>query len=170
MMAKDRIFHQRIPDECWRRIECALRNIAALPCWVDKNLSRTVFGSKQPQEFWATIFKTGTAPTGVPVPGQAAGTDEVDSGAEFNGRQLMALLPSRRKNGSCVDGGCARRTGHGQGSESLCSGQMVAKRGLPRSRTAELAKLKAAGRFKGEIAALHQRWREAAYGKRTRRG
>lgn len=67
MMDKDRIFHQRIPDECWRRIECALKNIAALPCWVDKNLSRTVFGSKQPQEFWATIFTTGTAPTGVPV-------------------------------------------------------------------------------------------------------
>jgi hypothetical protein len=67
MVDKERIFHQRLPEECWERIGCALKNIAALPCWIDKNLSRTVFGGKQPLEFWATIFKTGKAPTGVQV-------------------------------------------------------------------------------------------------------
>ena len=67
MIDKDRIFHQRIPEECWQRVECALRNIAALPCWVDKNLSRTVFGTKRPLDYWATIFKTGKAPGGAPV-------------------------------------------------------------------------------------------------------
>jgi hypothetical protein len=67
MLDKESMFHQRIPEECWQRVECVLKNIAALPCWVDKNLSKTVFGSKQPLEFWATIFKTGKAPTGVQV-------------------------------------------------------------------------------------------------------
>ena len=67
MMDKERFFHQRIPEDCWQRVECALRSIAALPCWVDKNLSITVFGGKQRPEFWATVFQTGAAPTGVQV-------------------------------------------------------------------------------------------------------
>jgi hypothetical protein len=67
MTDNERLFHQRIPEECWQRVECALRNIAALPCWVDKNLSRTVFGTKRPLDYWATIFKTGRSADNVPV-------------------------------------------------------------------------------------------------------
>lgn len=67
MMEKERIFHQRVPEDCWQRVETALKNISGLPCWVDKNLSLTVFGGKQPLDFWATVFKTAKAPTGVQV-------------------------------------------------------------------------------------------------------
>jgi len=64
---KDRLLHQRIPDDCWKRVECALRKISALPCWIDKELSRTVFGAKQRRDFWATIFETGISPQDVRV-------------------------------------------------------------------------------------------------------
>lgn len=67
MIDKERLFHQRIPEDCWQRVETALKNLSSLPCWVDKNLSLTVFGGKQPFEFWATVFRTGKAPTGVQV-------------------------------------------------------------------------------------------------------
>jgi hypothetical protein len=48
-------------------METFLRRLAGLPCWIDKNLSKTVFGAKQNRDFWAQIFKTGQAPTGVRV-------------------------------------------------------------------------------------------------------
>ncbi len=67
MINKERILQQKFPEDLWKRLEICLRNIARLPCWIDKNLSTTVFGAKQNQDFWAQIFKTGRAPTGVPV-------------------------------------------------------------------------------------------------------
>ena len=44
---RDRLIHVALPEELWRRIEAFLENLARLPCWVDKNLSNTVFGGKQ---------------------------------------------------------------------------------------------------------------------------
>jgi hypothetical protein len=67
LVEKDRIMQTQLPDDLWRRLELFLHNLAGLPCWVDKNLSGTVFGAKQPLDFWFTIFKTGVAPNGVKV-------------------------------------------------------------------------------------------------------
>lgn len=64
---RDRILQQRFPEDLWRRIELFLRNLAALPCWIDNGLSITVFGTKQNADFWKAIFETGKAPTGVRV-------------------------------------------------------------------------------------------------------
>lgn len=64
---KERLFQHKFPEALWKRLETFFRRMAGLPCWVDKNLSRTVFGGKQNLDFWATIFKTGKAPTGVVV-------------------------------------------------------------------------------------------------------
>lgn len=64
---RERLLQRSIPEDLWRRIEAFLRNLAALPCWVDKRLSTTVFGAKQNFDFWRTVFQTGKAPTGVPV-------------------------------------------------------------------------------------------------------
>jgi hypothetical protein len=64
---RDRILHQRFTDSLWRRIEIFLQNLAELPCWIDKNLSLTVFGTKQNRDFWKTVFFTGVAPNGVRV-------------------------------------------------------------------------------------------------------
>jgi hypothetical protein len=63
----DRVLQQRLPDELWRRIETFLRSLAALPCWIDKNLSSVVFGAKQNRDFWDGIFRTGKAPSGVQI-------------------------------------------------------------------------------------------------------
>lgn len=64
---KERLLQYPLPEDLWTRIENFLRNLAALPCWVDKNLSNTVFGGKQNLDFWKRIFETGSAPTGVRV-------------------------------------------------------------------------------------------------------
>jgi hypothetical protein len=64
---KDKLLHYVLPEDLWKRIKNFLTNLAALPCWIDKNLSITVFGAKQNLDFWKTIFETGIAPTGVRV-------------------------------------------------------------------------------------------------------
>lgn len=64
---KERIFQYPMSEDLWQRVDTFLRNMAVLPCWVDKELSKTVFGAKQNRDFWKTIFATGKAPTGVPV-------------------------------------------------------------------------------------------------------
>jgi hypothetical protein len=67
MIAKDKLFHYALPEELWKRIKTFLTKLAALPCWIDKNLSITVFGAKQNLDFWKKVFETGVAPTGVRV-------------------------------------------------------------------------------------------------------
>jgi hypothetical protein len=64
---RERLLHRRIPAELWQRIEAFLRSIAALPCWIDKGLSSTVFGAKQNLDYWREVFRTGVAPGGVRV-------------------------------------------------------------------------------------------------------
>ena len=67
MVDKDRLFHRPLPEELWKRIELFLKNLAVLPCWVDKNLSSTVFGAKRNRDYWDEVFRTGKSPEGVPV-------------------------------------------------------------------------------------------------------
>lgn len=67
MVDKERLLQQLFTEDLWRRMETFLKNLSKLPCWVDKNLSRTIFGAKQNFDFWAQIFKTGKAPNGVRV-------------------------------------------------------------------------------------------------------
>lgn len=64
---KDRIMQQQLPEALWSRIETFLRRLAVLPCWIDKNLSTTVFGAKQNRDYWAQVFRTGKTPQGVQV-------------------------------------------------------------------------------------------------------
>lgn len=64
---KERLLQRRLPEDLWKRIEIFLRNLSYLPCWIDKNLSTTVFGVKQNLDFWKTIFEKGTSPSGVRV-------------------------------------------------------------------------------------------------------
>ena len=71
MHNKERLLHRRLPDPLWDHIRNFLTNLANLPCWVDRNLSTTVFGSKQNLDFWEKIFDTGKAPTGVQVLAQS---------------------------------------------------------------------------------------------------
>lgn len=64
---EERIMQIRLSEVLWKRLALFLKRVAALPCWIDRNLSLTVFGAKQNREFWKTVFKSGKTPTGVQV-------------------------------------------------------------------------------------------------------
>ena len=64
---RDRLLQYALPEDLWKRINSFLTKLAALPCWIDKNLSITVFGAKQNLDFWKKVFETGSTPTGVRV-------------------------------------------------------------------------------------------------------
>ena len=64
---EDRLLHTRMPDELWDRVRNFLISLAGLPCWVDRNLSTTVFGPKQNLDYWEKVFQSGKAPSGIQV-------------------------------------------------------------------------------------------------------
>lgn len=64
---EDRLLHIRLPDDLWDRVRYFLINLSKLPCWVDHNLSTTVFGPKQSRDFWERVFETGKAPSGIQI-------------------------------------------------------------------------------------------------------
>jgi len=67
MIDKERLLQYVLPEDLWPRINAFLTKLAALPCWIDRNLSNTVFGAKQNLDFWKKVFETGRTSTGVPV-------------------------------------------------------------------------------------------------------
>jgi hypothetical protein len=56
-----------LSEELWSRIANFLDALAALPCWIDRNLSTTVFGPKQNLDYWKKVFDTGKAPNGIQI-------------------------------------------------------------------------------------------------------
>lgn len=64
---EDKLFQYAFPAQLWTNIRNVVRNLAALPLWVNKDLSETVFGGKQNNSFWQTVFETGRSPQGVQV-------------------------------------------------------------------------------------------------------
>ncbi len=64
---EDRQLHSRLPDELWDRMRNFLESLSRLPCWVDRNLSTTVFGPKQNLDYWEKVFQTGKAPSGIQI-------------------------------------------------------------------------------------------------------
>jgi len=64
---EEKLFQYPFPDQLWINIRSFIRNLAALPLWVNKDLSATVFGGKQNNSFWQTVFETGRSPQGVQV-------------------------------------------------------------------------------------------------------
>lgn len=62
-----RLFQFRFPEQVWENIRKFLQNLAVLPLWVNTELSATVFGGKQNNSFWKTVFETGRTPQGMEV-------------------------------------------------------------------------------------------------------
>lgn len=73
----DRMLHVKLPDELWDRLGNFMTSLAGLPCWVDGNLSSTVFGPKQNLDYWEAIFETGKSPSGIQVLAQALNIQEM---------------------------------------------------------------------------------------------
>ena len=63
----DRLLQVPLPDELWERIDNFYENLALLPCWIDKNLSTTVFGPKQNLDYWEKVFETGRSPNDIRI-------------------------------------------------------------------------------------------------------
>lgn len=59
-----KLFQEPFPETLWDRITAFVRNLKLLPLWVNKDLSLTVFGGKQPYGFWQQIFRTGETSSG----------------------------------------------------------------------------------------------------------
>jgi len=64
---EERLFQYRFPEPLWESIELFLESWRALPLWVNRDLSLSVFGGKQNYEFWQTIFESGKTPQGQQV-------------------------------------------------------------------------------------------------------
>jgi len=58
-------------EPLWERIGIFIKNLANLPVWMNKGLSSTVFGGKQNNDYWQTIFETGKSPQGLQVLAEA---------------------------------------------------------------------------------------------------
>lgn len=64
---KERLFQSKFPEQVWTNIERFLESLVALPLWVNTDLSDTVFGGKQVNSFWKTVFETGRTPQGMTI-------------------------------------------------------------------------------------------------------
>ena len=62
-----KIFHYLIPDACWENIESFIDALKRLPLWANKDLSASVFGGRQNNDYWQAIFENGRAPNGIEV-------------------------------------------------------------------------------------------------------
>ena len=62
-----KLFQYKFPETLWSKIETFIKNLSILPVWINKDLSNTVFGGKQNNDFWQTIFEKGKSPQGVQV-------------------------------------------------------------------------------------------------------
>ena len=64
---QERLFQYRFPEQIWENIRKFLQNLSAMPFWVNTDLSATVFGGKQNNSFWKTVFESGRTPQGMQV-------------------------------------------------------------------------------------------------------
>ena len=64
---ESKLFQYAIPDTCWENIENFIDALKRLPLWVNKDLSLSVFGGKQNNDFWQEIFESGRTLSGVEV-------------------------------------------------------------------------------------------------------
>ncbi|MBI4651643.1 HNH endonuclease [Candidatus Desantisbacteria bacterium] len=64
---ESKLFQYKFPEPLWERIKIFIKNIANLPVWINKELSSTVFGGKQVNDYWQTIFETGKSSQGLQV-------------------------------------------------------------------------------------------------------
>ena len=67
VVKEDRLLHGQLPDELWDRLKNFLVSLSKLPCWIDRNLSTTVFGPKQNADYWEKVFQTGKSPSNIQI-------------------------------------------------------------------------------------------------------
>lgn len=75
----DELFQQKFPDSLWEIVRKVIKNFAFLPIWINKDaiVSSSVFGGKQPYDFWRIIFDTGSTSSGQPVLAKPLNLDDL---------------------------------------------------------------------------------------------
>jgi len=58
-ISPDGYFQEPFPEQLWENIKKFLHNLAGLSLWPNKELSATLFGGRQNNDYWEHIFKTG---------------------------------------------------------------------------------------------------------------
>ncbi len=64
---RERLFQCPFPEQVWENMRRFLKSFSELPVWVNTDLSESVFGGKQNNNFWKVIFETGKTPQGMQV-------------------------------------------------------------------------------------------------------
>jgi len=75
----DELFEHKFSPKLWELIRKLIRNLAALPLWMNHSLSATVFGGKQNYDFWKYIFETGQTQAGQQVLAKPLNLDDLIS-------------------------------------------------------------------------------------------
>ncbi|MBX2982565.1 MAG: HNH endonuclease [Flavobacteriales bacterium] len=78
---QSKLFQNEFPDILWSQIRRFIRELTALPLWVNNQLSATVFGGKQNYSFWHEIFLKGESSQGVKVLAKPLNIMEMINGA-----------------------------------------------------------------------------------------
>ena len=63
----DKLLQEPFTEQLWINIANFMKSLGSLPVWVNKDLSRTVFGGKQNNAYWEHVFKTGSTPSGTEI-------------------------------------------------------------------------------------------------------
>jgi hypothetical protein len=67
LLDANRLFQQPFPEQLWVNLRNFLTNLAAMPLWVNHELSLSVFGGKQNYQYWESVFESGKTPQGQQV-------------------------------------------------------------------------------------------------------
>ncbi len=73
------MFEKKFSPELWGLIRKLIKNLAALPIWVNHSISASVFGGKQNYDYWKAIFDTGKTQAGQQVLAKPLNLDELIS-------------------------------------------------------------------------------------------
>lgn len=60
----EKLFQYPFPEPLWDNIETFIDNLKGLPLWVNRSLSLSLFGGKNPPKFWQMVFESGQTPQG----------------------------------------------------------------------------------------------------------
>ncbi len=159
LIHEDRVLHTRLPDELWDRIGNFLDSLSRLPCWIDKNLSTTVFGPKQNLDYWEKVFEDWPVTVWNPDLGAPARSESDDPGPnEIWWRSTMKRVPNSREVAQSL------KAVHSSVKQALkelnqSAGQLMAK-GDYSSAEALAAKGREIREFQAQVEVLQQRWRE----------
>ena len=64
---RERLFLEEFPEMLWGNVKRFLESLSELTCWTNTELSSSVFGPKQNQDYWEAVFKTGKSPSGTVI-------------------------------------------------------------------------------------------------------